>query len=133
MIPLHLNLKNQTAPRCMQEAINAIKQIGDWFIDEEFSYIRIYGCEGAPHILPRYVPDRLALREIRYQIVGVGIVSSLSKSKKKKIPYFPISLCILSLLNEKHALKEVEKMERIWLAKGNFKRHDPIGLVRNYL
>jgi hypothetical protein len=30
--------------------MNAIKEIGDWFVDEEFSYIKIYGCEGAPHL-----------------------------------------------------------------------------------
>jgi hypothetical protein len=97
-----------------------------------FLYIRIYGCEGAPHILPRYVPDRLALREIAYQTIGVGIVASLSKSQKKQWPSFPISLGIFSLLNAKHALKEVEKMEGIWLAQGNFKRHDPIGLVKKH-
>jgi hypothetical protein len=67
MSPLYILLKNQTTPRFTQEAMDAIKEIGDWFLDEEFSYIRIYGCEGAPHILPRYVPNRLALREITYQ------------------------------------------------------------------
>jgi hypothetical protein len=46
--------------------MNAIKEIGDWFLDEEFSYIRIYGCEGAPHFLPIYVPNQLALREVSY-------------------------------------------------------------------
>jgi hypothetical protein len=82
-------MKNQPTPRFTQEATNVIKEIGDWFIDEEFSYIRIYGCEGAPHILPRYVPERLTLREIAYQTVGVGIVASLSKSKKKTMAIFP--------------------------------------------
>jgi hypothetical protein len=48
--------------------------LGDWFIDEEFSYIIIYGCEGAPYLLPRYVPGRLALREIAYQNISVGII-----------------------------------------------------------
>jgi hypothetical protein len=132
MVPLHMILKNQPAPRFTQESINTIKEIGDWFVDEEFSYIRIYGCEGAPHILPRYVPDRLVLREIAYQIVGVGIVASLSKSQKKKWPSFPIPLGIYSLLNAKHALKEVEQMEGIWLAQGNFKKHDPMGLVKKH-
>jgi hypothetical protein len=66
MVPLHLILKNPLAPRLTQEAIDTIKENGDWFIDEEFSYVRIYGCEGAPHILPRYVLDRLVLREIAY-------------------------------------------------------------------
>jgi hypothetical protein len=62
MIPLHLLLKNLPAPRFSQEAMNAIKEIGDWFIDDEFSYIRIFGCEGPPHLFPRYVPDRIALK-----------------------------------------------------------------------
>jgi hypothetical protein len=38
MIPLHLILKNQPAPRFTQEVINVIKEIGDWFIDEFFIY-----------------------------------------------------------------------------------------------
>jgi hypothetical protein len=36
------------------------------------------------------------------------------------------------LLNRKHALKEVEKIEGIWLAQGNFKRHDPIGFFKKH-
>jgi hypothetical protein len=87
-------------------------------LDEEFSYIRIYGCEGAPHILPRYVPNRLALREIAYQTVSVGIATFLSRSQKRQWPSFPISLGIFTLLNANHAQKEVEKMEGIWLAMG---------------
>jgi hypothetical protein len=77
MVPLYFVLKNQPAPRFTQESIDAIKDIGDWYVDEEFSYIRIYGCEGYPHLLPRYVLDRLALREISYQTVTIGIVASL--------------------------------------------------------
>jgi hypothetical protein len=47
MVPLHLSFKKyQPSPRFTQEAMNAIKEIGDWFVDEEFSYIIIYGCEG---------------------------------------------------------------------------------------
>jgi len=74
----------------------------------------------------------LALGEISYQIVGVGIVAFLSKSQKKQWPCFPISLGIFSLLNVKHALKGVQQMEGIWSAQGNFKIHDPIGLVKKY-
>jgi len=53
---------------------SASLELGDWFIDEELSYLRIYGCEGSPYILPRYVPNKLALREIAYQTISVGIV-----------------------------------------------------------
>jgi hypothetical protein len=53
------------------------------------------------------------------------------QKSKKQWPSFPIPLGIYSLLNSKHALKEVEQLEGIWLAHGNFKRHDPIGLVKS--
>ena len=79
MIPLQLILKNQLALRFTKEAINTLKELGDWFIDEEFSYIIIYGCEGAPYLLPRYVPERLSLREITYQTISVGSVSFFVK------------------------------------------------------
>jgi len=71
------------------------------------------------------------LREITYQIVGVGIIASLSISQKKQWSCFAISLGIFSLLNAKHVMKELEKMEGIWLAQGNFKRHDQQVLLRN--
>jgi hypothetical protein len=80
MVPLHIILKTKIAPRFTQEAIEITKEIVAWFIDDEFSYIIIYGCEGSPHILPIYVPDRLALQEISYQTVNVGIIASFSRS-----------------------------------------------------
>jgi hypothetical protein len=129
MVPLHLLLKNLPAPRFNQDTMNAIKEIGDWFINEEFSYIRIFGCEGPPHLFPGYVPDMLALKEIAYHIVVVDIAVTLAKNLKKQWPNFPISLGIYTLSNPKHAQKEIESLDRIWLAHGDFKRHDPIEVV----
>jgi hypothetical protein len=132
MVSLHLILKDLPTPRFTQEAINAIKEIGDWFIDDEFSYIRIYGCEGAPHILATYVQHRLALRSISYQTVSVGIVAFLSRSQKKQWPSFPISLGIFTLSNTKHAQTKVEQIKNIWLTQGNFKEHDPTKIVKKH-
>ena len=89
MIPLQLILKNQLALRFTQEAINTLKELSDWFIDEEFSYIRIYGYEGAPYILPRYVLDRLSLREIAYQTISVAIVVFFVKKSYKTMAFLP--------------------------------------------
>jgi hypothetical protein len=80
----------------------------------------------------RYVPDRLALREIAYHIVSVNIAVTLAKNQKRKWPNFPISLGIYTLLNPKHAQKEVDLLDGIWLAQGDFKRHDPTEVVKKH-
>jgi hypothetical protein len=36
------------------------------------------------------------------------------------------------LLNEKHAQREVDLLEGIWLAQGYFKKHDPTEVVKNH-
>jgi hypothetical protein len=46
---------NHPTPRLTQEAWDAIKGIGDWFIDEHYTYIIIYGCDSSPHLLPKYI------------------------------------------------------------------------------
>jgi hypothetical protein len=70
MIPLHQLLYGYPPPRFSNDAMESISSIGDWFIEDTFSYISIYGCEAPPHVLPRYVPDRLVLREIVIKQLG---------------------------------------------------------------
>jgi hypothetical protein len=47
--------------------------IADWFIEESFSYVRVFGCSIPPHALPKFLPDRLVCREVAYQIITGGI------------------------------------------------------------
>jgi hypothetical protein len=60
--------------------MQAIKDIGDWYIGRCYTYIRIYGCASAPHLLPKYIPNKLMIREIAYQTVDVGITSLLASN-----------------------------------------------------
>ena len=69
-----------------------LKTIADWFIEEHFSYIRVYGCSIPPHALPKILPDRLICREISYQLVNGGIGLELKAQQKKSWPYFPVYL-----------------------------------------
>jgi len=41
---------------------------------EHDTYIRVYGAMKSPHLLPRFVRDKLVLQEVVYQTVinGVG-------------------------------------------------------------
>jgi hypothetical protein len=76
-------------PQLTDNAKKIISHIGNWYIQENITYIRICGATEAPHLLPKYVPDRLVVGEIAYQIVLQGFNASLLKEAKKNIfiPY----------------------------------------------
>ena len=47
----------------------------DWgsvFLFEEYIIIRIFGCPHPPHIVPKYVPERLGLVEIFWQLISLN-------------------------------------------------------------
>lgn len=76
-------------PRLLEEAKVVIKSIGYQFLFEEYTYLRIYGVTDPPHILPKYVLDRLILSEIAFQTMIVGFNNFYLK--RRKINYlFPI-------------------------------------------
>ena len=98
MSGVHLVLFGHVPPRITKEAAIAIKQLGHWYLEEFLTIIRIAGNEETSY-LPRFVPDRLALREIAQQTVGVGALAKLQKHNKKTWPAFPITIGRFSLLN----------------------------------
>jgi hypothetical protein len=65
-------------------------KIADWYIEEHFSYIRVFGCSAPPHALPKFLPDRLVCREVAHQTVLGGISKELKAVHKKVSPTFPL-------------------------------------------
>ena len=64
-----------TKTPCMtNKAIAVIKRIGDWYLMDHGTYIKVYGATKSPHLLPQFVPDKLVLQEVAYQTIihGVG-------------------------------------------------------------
>jgi hypothetical protein len=59
-----------------EKEIAIIKRIGDWYLMEHDTYIRVYGAMKSPHLLPRFVPDKLVLQEVVYQMVINGVRGS---------------------------------------------------------
>ena len=53
----------------------------EWFGEETFTYIKVFGSIVAPHVLPYYVADKLLAREIAYQTVGEGLTKTLKRSE----------------------------------------------------
>jgi hypothetical protein len=66
LIPLYQLLFCSPMP-CMTDKAQAIVgRVGDWYLLEYGTYIRVYGATKAPHMLSKFVLHRLALQEIAY-------------------------------------------------------------------
>jgi hypothetical protein len=52
-----------TSPPCMTNNTIAItRRIGNWYLMEHGTYIRIYGAMKPPHLLPRFIPYNIVLQ-----------------------------------------------------------------------
>jgi len=89
IIPMHKNFYGCEPPRISDRVIENLKEIADWFIDENFSYIRVYGYFIPPHALPKFLPDRLVCRDVAHQIVKGDIGLELKAAQKKVMSNFP--------------------------------------------
>jgi hypothetical protein len=55
------------APPCILESvIENLKEVSDWFIKDNFSYIRVFRCSIPLHALSKFLPDRLVCREVAH-------------------------------------------------------------------
>jgi hypothetical protein len=69
----------------------------NWYIEEKYTYIRILGANGSPHLLPTYVPDKVVLGEICYQTILQGSMLPWSKTKREFLFPMDFNLDITSL------------------------------------
>jgi hypothetical protein len=115
------------------EARTGMKGVADWYLGKYYSYIRVYGSTGAPHILPYFVPDHLLMREISYQTMGTWVTSLLLRSSKKLWPLFPIHIGNYTLSNGPHARKEAKSLQDVCLCLGEPKGHDPHELAVGHI
>jgi hypothetical protein len=133
IIPLHKILFGREPPRISQAITENLKTVADWFIEEHFSYVRVFGCAIPPHALPRILPDRLICREVAYQLVNGGIGNELKAQQKKSWPYFPVYLGKFALLNFGHAKVEAEALSEINLVDIEHRKHDPDQIIYKHV
>jgi hypothetical protein len=115
VIPLHQMLYGCTPPRISELVIGTLKAVVEWFIEDNFSYIRVFGCSIPPHALPKFLPDRLVCREVAHQIVTGGIGIELKMAQKKSWLVFPFQIGKFSLLNLGHSKVEAAALEEVKL------------------
>jgi hypothetical protein len=119
-------------PRISDAITENLKAITDWFIEENFSYIRVYGCSIPPHTLPKFLPDRLVCKEVSHQLVKGGVGLELKATQKKSWPSFPVHIGKFSLLNLGHSKVEVDSLEEVKLVDIEHKMYDPYQLISRH-
>jgi hypothetical protein len=133
IIPLHKIFFGCEPPRISHTIIENLKTVADWFIEEHFSYVRVYGCSIPPHALPKILPDRLICREVAYQLVNGGIGLELKAQQKKIWPSFPVYLGKFALLNFGHSKAEAESLSEIKLVDIEHRKHDPYQIINQHV
>jgi hypothetical protein len=61
-----------------------LRSIGNWYLKEDHTYLRIYGVTAPPDLLPKYITNILVLGEITYQTILRGFNASLAKESRKE-------------------------------------------------
>ena len=123
---------NKEATTFSLEAKSLIATMGDWYVGESFTYIRIYGSNAA-HMFPKVVSDRLVLEEISFQTVTKGIYKKCVAPKRKVWPKFPITLGSLTVPNYTWASELSDHIVSLKLGFARKMKHDPKGIVDLHL
>jgi hypothetical protein len=119
MVPMHVAIFGNLPPRISDSIMENLRRVADWYVDKEFSYIRVFDASVPLHDLPLLIPDRLACHEITRQTVIGGISKELKGYSKKVWPPFPIHLNTYSLLDFGNAKAEATTLEDINLVISN--------------
>jgi hypothetical protein len=133
MVPLHVTIFGHLPPRISDSIVMNLSSIADWYVEVEFSYLRVFGASVPPHALPLFIPNKLACREVARQTVIGGINKGLKGYSKKVWQPFPIHLNSYSFLDFRHAKAEAAALEDLKLVLIEFKKHDMQRVMSNHL
>jgi hypothetical protein len=133
MVPMHVSIFSHPPPQISDNITTNLSNVADWYIETEFSYIRVFGTSTPPHALSLFLLDKLICFEIARQAVLGGIRKDLKGLSKKVWPPFPIHIGSYSLLYFGHAKAKAMTLEEMKLVNIEFKKHDPNKVVSNHL
>jgi hypothetical protein len=133
MVPVHVSIFGNPLPWILDSIMANLSRVAKWYVEEEFSYLRVFRASVPLHALPLFIPDRLACHEVTMKTVIGGISKELKGFSKKVWPPFPIHLNTYFLLDFGHAKAKEESLEDIKLVNIEFKKHDPQRVVSNHL
>lgn len=59
-------------------------QIGDWYLYENYTKIRIFGCKLPPYKLPKFLPMRIFSLEYIRQMINMDEIHFVAAKKKSQ-------------------------------------------------
>jgi hypothetical protein len=77
MVSMHVSIFGNLPPRISDNITANLSRVADWYVEKEFSYIRVFGTSIPLHALPLLIPNRPVCREISRQTVIGGISKEL--------------------------------------------------------
>ena len=83
MVSLHVTIFGHPPPRISDSIMVNLSSIADWYVEAEFSYLRVFGASIPLHALPLFIPNRLACREISRKTVISGVRKKIKGYSKK--------------------------------------------------
>jgi len=103
-------------------------KVGDWYLYQNHTETKIYGCMLAPYKLPRYLPMRLIALEYYRKIINVDEVNFVNGKKKAN---FNIKDQLGPFIcNSREAGKEVDLiLQRMKFQRSFFWRYDPLEFI----
>jgi hypothetical protein len=125
MVSMHVTIFSHPPPRISEKIMTNLGSVADRYIEDQFSYIRVFGCFVPLYVLRKFLPDRLVCREVAHQTVLDGIIKYLKALQKKLWPTFPLQIGMFTLLDFGNSKVEVTALEDIKIVNIEFKKHDP--------
>jgi hypothetical protein len=83
-------LSGRPEPRINEEIqrilyLSDLPKTGDWFLYQDHTEIRVYGCELAPYKLPKYFPVLIFALEYIRQMINSNDIHFVSPKKKQQL------------------------------------------------
>lgn len=63
---LYQMIFEEEAPCMSHEAMKIVTKVANWFASLDGTYLKVFDCQKPPHILLRYVTDKVIMQEISY-------------------------------------------------------------------
>jgi hypothetical protein len=133
VVSMHIVIFGHSPPRILDILVANLDKVTDWYIEEHFSYIKVFGCSVPPYSLPQFLLDRLVCCNVVRQTILGGISKEIRVVKKKVWPYFQLQIGAFSLLDFGHSKVEAVALEEINLVNIEFKKHDLQKFVGNHM
>jgi hypothetical protein len=120
-------------PRISDKITANLSNMEDWYIEVEFSYIRVFGSSIPPYSLSLFLLDKIVCCKITRKNMLSGIRKELKGVLKKVWTPFPIHIGMYSLLYFGHAKAKATALEEMKLVDIEFKEHNPTKIVSNHM